>query len=313
MAASKMTAPELREELESYDIPSRGLRKDIYKRLQVMRLAIKNEQDPVEVIIELEGEEWYLNNKMTQVGQSGGTSTAREWSEATKETSMSDEEVAQEMTSEYMRQQKTLRAEALEGGQVNWLPPSRSEEEVLEGMLAKLAEERLYDNPHMNPDTGFRFRPHEMSMNRRLDICLQIISYTVQLGGYPTSLDYECVMYHAVAARDMEAVRQLAELWGSRHRFSTCHWHPMRAPQAHGLNTWNAYREGPSGKKNLETITSNWAPAQCLDNSKFYQLMLDHALEREDGSLAKFVLYWMDDARWEVKREDRDRVTELSS
>jgi hypothetical protein len=34
MAASKMTAPELREELESYDIPSRGLRKDIYKRLQ---------------------------------------------------------------------------------------------------------------------------------------------------------------------------------------------------------------------------------------------------------------------------------------
>jgi hypothetical protein len=63
----------------------------------------------------------------------------------------------------------------------------------------------------------------------------------------------------------------------------------------------------------VETITSNWAPAQCLDNSKFYQLMLDHALEREDGSLAKFVLYWMEDARWEVKREDRDRVTELSS
>jgi hypothetical protein len=48
---------------------------------------------------------------------------------------------------------QTLRAEALEGGQVNWLPPSRSEEEVLEGMLAKLAEERCYDNPHMNPDT----------------------------------------------------------------------------------------------------------------------------------------------------------------
>eukprot|EP00240_Pyramimonas_obovata_P012005 CAMPEP_0118940766 /NCGR_PEP_ID=MMETSP1169-20130426/32230_1 /TAXON_ID=36882 /ORGANISM="Pyramimonas obovata, Strain CCMP722" /LENGTH=108 /DNA_ID=CAMNT_0006885341 /DNA_START=15 /DNA_END=337 /DNA_ORIENTATION=+ len=105
----------------------------------------------------------------------------------------------------------------------------------------------------------------------------------VQLGGYPTSLDYECLVYHAVAAGDKEAVRKLSELWSTKRRESTRHWHPMRAPQARGpQGSWNAYAEGPWGKKNLETVTSNWAPAQCLDNAGHYEVMLEQALEAGD-------------------------------
>lgn len=44
-------------------------------------------------------------------------------------------------------------------------------------------------------------------------------------------------------------------------------------PQHTTPGAWSAYAEGPWGKKNRETVTSNWAPAQCLDNSKHYVSM----------------------------------------
>ena len=47
-------------------------------------------------------------------------------------------------------------------------------------------------------------------------------------------------------------------------------------------------------------MTSNWAPAQCLDNATHYEIMLEQALAAGDKAVAAFVVYWMDDARWDV-------------
>jgi hypothetical protein len=45
-SASKMTVAEMRQELDSYNLPSKGLRPDIYRRIKVVRQAVKDEVDP---------------------------------------------------------------------------------------------------------------------------------------------------------------------------------------------------------------------------------------------------------------------------
>jgi len=65
----------------------------------------------------------------------------------------------------------------------------------------------------------------------------------VALGGYPTTLDYEALMYHACAASDVEAVKRLRACQTKKCRPSVRHLHPMRAPQHTTPEMWSAYGE----------------------------------------------------------------------
>lgn len=65
---------------------------------------------------------------------------------------------------------------------------------------------------------GSRYRANEMSLRRRLEVGMQAVRLAVEMGGYPVELDYETLMYHAVAADDLEAVKKLQV----RHLLTQC-------------------------------------------------------------------------------------------
>ena len=64
-------------------------------------------------------------------------------------------------------------------------------------------------------------------------------------------MDYEALVYHACAARDVEAIKRLRVAQATRMRPSVRHLHPMRAPQVwatkpHTENIIPNQRAGPS-------------------------------------------------------------------
>jgi hypothetical protein len=115
-------------------------------------------------------------------------------------------------------------------------------------------------------------------------------------------------MYHACAAGDMEAVKRLHACQTKKCRPSVRHLHPMRAPQHTTPEMWSAYMEGPWGKKNRETVSSNWAPAQCWENSVWYMRMADLLIQNDEWEAAAYVVEWMQDARWDVPYELRQKL-----
>ena len=68
--------------------------------------------------------------------------------------------------------------------------------------------------------------------------------------------------------------------------------------------------QGPWGKKNRETVSSNWAPAQCWENSVWYSRMAERCIAEGEWEAAAYTVEWMQDARWDVPLELRQELEE---
>ncbi|KAK3263282.1 hypothetical protein CYMTET_27905 [Cymbomonas tetramitiformis] len=286
IALSKMTVAQLRAELESYGLPTHGKRTVLYKRMQAVRSAIKEEADVVEAIIELEGEEVLSYTEEPKASKKAAakkgeavSSTGWVWKNGRRvEVANQDMDNLVEGTTvpDWM---KALDDQAMED--------ARAQKEDLQMDELKKYNAAQQENTRPDGDAsvgeatdseqesdGAKKDTSASSTMSRLELSMAILKAVTDMGGAPNAQDCQALMEEASAAGSVEDVQLLVH-------YATC-CKPMAAAETFmlGLETCIRMEERVAAFDCLLAMEE----AGAQPNEAMIQRVLELQVSPEDSS-----------------------------